>query len=152
MTPWTVARQAPLSMGFSRQEYWSGLPFSSPGELPNPGIKPTPPALQVDSLPLAHQVSQLAQVVRNPPANAIHGSPSKETAHIKADKRVCDTISPETPLLVQMPTVGRDVKTQSFSPRSQGFQSCIRDSPAFKTCIAKTLKARGAHTPETYSL
>ena len=39
-TPWTVARQAPLSMGFSRQEYWSGLPFPSPGDLPDPGIKP----------------------------------------------------------------------------------------------------------------
>ena len=41
VTLWTVARQAPLSMGFSRQEYWSGLPFSSPGDLPNPGIKPS---------------------------------------------------------------------------------------------------------------
>ena len=40
-TPWTVAYQAFLSMGFSRQEYWSGLPFPSPGDLPNPGIKPT---------------------------------------------------------------------------------------------------------------
>ena len=44
-TAWTVARQAPLSMGFSRQEYWSGLPFSTPGHLPNPGIKPTSPSL-----------------------------------------------------------------------------------------------------------
>ena len=51
MTPWTVAQQAPLSMGFSRQEYWSRLPFPSPGDLPNPGIKPRSPALQVDSLP-----------------------------------------------------------------------------------------------------
>ena len=42
--PWTVAHQAPLSMGFSRQEYWSGLPFPSPGDLPNPGIKPVSPA------------------------------------------------------------------------------------------------------------
>ena len=50
-TPWTAARQAPLSMGFSRQEYWSGLPFPSPGDLPDPGIKPGSPALQVDSLP-----------------------------------------------------------------------------------------------------
>ena len=50
-TPWSVARQAPLSMGFSRQEYWSGLPFPSPGDLPNPGIKPWSPALQADSLP-----------------------------------------------------------------------------------------------------
>ena len=51
VTPWTVARQAPLSMEFSRQEYWSGLPFPSPGDLPNPGIKSGSPALQVDSLP-----------------------------------------------------------------------------------------------------
>ena len=51
VTLWTVARQAPLSMGFSRQEYWSGLPFPSPGDLPNPGIEPRSPALPVDSLP-----------------------------------------------------------------------------------------------------
>ena len=44
-TPWTVAHQAPLPMGFFRQEYWSGLPFPSPGDLPNPGIKPVFPAL-----------------------------------------------------------------------------------------------------------
>ena len=44
-TPWTVACQAPLSMEFSRQKYWSGLPFPSPGDLPNPGIKPVSPAL-----------------------------------------------------------------------------------------------------------
>ena len=50
-TPWTVACRAPLSMGFSRQEYWSGLPFPSPGDLPNPGIEPRFPALQADSLP-----------------------------------------------------------------------------------------------------
>ena len=50
---WTVARQAPLSMRFSRHEYWSGLPLPPPRDLPNPGIKPTSPALQVDSLPLS---------------------------------------------------------------------------------------------------
>ena len=44
-TAWTVVHQAPLSMGFSRQEYWSGLPFPSPGDPPNPGIKPVSPAL-----------------------------------------------------------------------------------------------------------
>ena len=49
-TPWTVAYQAPPSMGFSRQECWSGLPFPSPGDLPNPGIEPGSPALQVDTL------------------------------------------------------------------------------------------------------
>ena len=53
--PWTVAHQAPLSMGFSRQEYWSRLPFPPPGDLPDPGIKPLcleDPSLLVDSLPL----------------------------------------------------------------------------------------------------
>ena len=48
---WTVAYQAPLSMEFSRQEYWSGLPFSSPGDLPDPGIEPGSPTLQADALP-----------------------------------------------------------------------------------------------------
>ena len=51
MTPWTVARQAPLSREFSRQEYWNGFPFPSPGDLPDPGIKPGSPALEADSFP-----------------------------------------------------------------------------------------------------
>ena len=50
-TPWTVAWQVPLSVAFSRQECWSGLPFPFPGELPNPRIEPRSPALQADSLP-----------------------------------------------------------------------------------------------------
>ena len=50
VTLWTVTRQAPLSMRFFRQEYWSGLPFPSPGDLPDPGIEPMSPALQADSL------------------------------------------------------------------------------------------------------
>ena len=57
-TPWTVARQAPLSVGFSRQEYWIGLPFPSPGNLPNLGIKPGSPALQT--------VSELTEPPGNP--------------------------------------------------------------------------------------
>ena len=60
MTLWTVARQVPLSMGFSRQEYWSGLLFPFPGELSDPGLEPVSPeatALQADSLPLSHQGS-----------------------------------------------------------------------------------------------
>ena len=50
-TPWTAASQAPPSMGFPRQEYWSWLPFPSPGDLPNSGIEPGSPALQADALP-----------------------------------------------------------------------------------------------------
>ena len=48
--PWTVAHQAPLSMGFSRPEYWNGLPFPSPGDLPDPGIEPRSPTLQANTL------------------------------------------------------------------------------------------------------
>ena len=58
VTLWTVAHQAPLSIGFPRQEYWSGLPFPTLGDLPNPGIEPTSPmspVLQADSSPLSHQ-------------------------------------------------------------------------------------------------
>ena len=51
MTPWTVACQVPLSVGFSRQESWSELPFPSPGDLPNPGIEPRSLALQADAIP-----------------------------------------------------------------------------------------------------
>ena len=51
VTPWTAAYRAPPSMGFSRQEYWSGLPFPSPGDLPNSGIEPGSPTLQADALP-----------------------------------------------------------------------------------------------------
>ena len=57
-TPWTVARQAPLSMGFSRQEYWSGLPFPSPGDLPDPGME------LVDSFLLSHLGSPLTDPPR----------------------------------------------------------------------------------------
>ena len=51
VTPWTVTYQAPLSVGFPSQEYWSGLPFLFPGDIPGPGIELGPPALQADSLP-----------------------------------------------------------------------------------------------------
>ena len=61
-TVWTVARQAPLSMGFSRQEYWSGLPCPPPGDLPNPGKEPRSLTLQVDSL------------LTEPPGNQLHFS------------------------------------------------------------------------------
>ena len=60
-TPWTTAHQAPLSIEFSRQEYWSGLPFPSPGHLPNLGTESTSPAWQADSLPLSHHQSYQQQ-------------------------------------------------------------------------------------------
>ena len=88
-TPWIVAYYAPPSMGFSRQEYWSGLPFPSLGDFPNAGIEPTPPAspaLQADSLPLSHptalaredHVTQWCLTLCDPmdcslPGSSIHG-------------------------------------------------------------------------------
>ena len=62
MIPWTITHQAPLLMGFSRQGYWSGLPFPSPGDILHPGIEPMPPvspALQADSLPAEPSVKPL---------------------------------------------------------------------------------------------
>ena len=59
VTPWTIAHQAPVSMEFSRQEYWSGLPFPSPGDLPDPGIEPGSPALEADALPSEPQGSPI---------------------------------------------------------------------------------------------
>ena len=69
VAPWTVARQAPLSMGFSRQEYWSGVPFSSPRGLPSPGIEPmslASPVLQADSLLLSHRGSPITIIIDLP--------------------------------------------------------------------------------------
>ena len=62
-TPWTIAGQAPLSMRFPRQDYWSRLSFPPPGDLRDPGIEPTSPALQVDSLPLSHEGGPFSQRV-----------------------------------------------------------------------------------------
>jgi len=59
VTPWTIALWAPLSRGFPRQEYWSGLPFPSPGDLPDPGIKLASLALAGSSVPLSHHRSPL---------------------------------------------------------------------------------------------
>ena len=69
-SPWTVAHQAPLSMGFSRQEYWSGLPFPSPGDLLDPGIQPGSPALQADSLLHELQGSPMMMEGANKPRNS----------------------------------------------------------------------------------
>ena len=66
VTPWTIAHQVPLSMGFSRQEYWSGLPFPTPGDLPDPEIKPGSPALQADSLPFEPQGKPIILLTASP--------------------------------------------------------------------------------------
>ena len=76
VTPWTVAHQSPLSIEFSRQGYWSGLPCPFPGDRPNPGIKlasPMAPTLQLDSLPLSHQGSPQPSVTHLPKPQILKG-------------------------------------------------------------------------------
>ena len=72
VTPSTIACQAPLSMGFPRQDYWGGLPFPSLGDLPDPGIEPASPVLQTYSLPLSHQGSPQEDVVACPKLAAVN--------------------------------------------------------------------------------
>ena len=88
MTPGTIAHHAPLSMGFSRQEHWSGLPFPSPGDLPDPGIEPRSPALQADAL------------TSEPPGEpSSHGHQQIQSMHLC----VCDaawTIAHQAPLSI----------------------------------------------------
>ena len=85
----TVAHQAPLSMGFSRQEYWSGLSFPPPGDLSDPGIKPRSLALQADSLPLSHLGSPLMILIydfgfwKNPMFNLISHFPTSNECQKK---------------------------------------------------------------------
>ena len=86
VTPWIVAYQAPLCMGFPRQEYWSGLPCPPPGDLPNPGIEPTSlaaPVLQVDSLPLSYQKESESEVPQSYPTlcDPMDGSLPGSTIH-----------------------------------------------------------------------
>ena len=68
-TLWIVTHQAPLSVGFSRQEYWSGLPFPSPGDLSNPGIEPRSPTLQADALTSEPPGKSTVTVTRRMPSN-----------------------------------------------------------------------------------
>ena len=90
-TPWTVAHHAPPSLGFSRQEHWSGLPFPSPEHLPDPGIEPGSPALQADTLP------------SEPPVKG----------HVKTDLSV-------QAMLLQLLTSARRAQAQPQSPGDEG--------------------------------
>ena len=99
-TPGTAAYQVPPSMGFSRQEYWSGLPFPAPGDLPNPGIEPRSPALQTDTLPSESPRKPSSEqsvceegmelpVSRNspPPAGSPTAQVSSHTVHLERASR-----------------------------------------------------------------
>ena len=116
-TSWTVAHQAPLSMGFSQQEYWSGLPCPPPGDLSDPGIKPRSPALQADSLPLSHQGTpiichQFSSVAQSCPTLPVHHQlPEFTQTHVH---QVSDAIQPSHPLSSPSPPAPNPSQSQSL--------------------------------------
>ena len=106
-TTWTVALQTPLSTGFSRQEYWSGLPFPSPGDLPNPGIEATSlmsPALQVDSLPFEPPVRPCSPMG---PCKCLSGRQLTRQARFSDTVALCDSVNQtqaSSPFLSSVPS------------------------------------------------
>ena len=127
-TPWTVAHQAPLSTGFSRQEYWSGLPFSSAGDLPSSGIKPRSLALLADSSPTelqgkfsSYSVSSVTQscptlcdlMNRSTPGLPVHHQcPEFTQTHVH---KVGDVIQPSHPLSSPSPPAPQSLSASGSS-------------------------------------
>ena len=119
VTPWIVAYQAPLCMGFPRQEYWSVLPCPPPGDLPNPGIEPTSlaaPVLQVDSLPLSYQKESESEVPQSYPTlcDPMDGSLPGSTIHGIFQARILEWAA-------------ISFSRGSSQPRDQTRVSCIAD-------------------------
>ena len=116
VTPWTVTHQAPPSVGFSRQEYWSGLPFPSPGDLPDPGIRPRSPALAdtLNSEPPGKPLIYILSSVQSHSCPTLCNSMNLSTPGLPAHHqllestqnhvhRVGDAIQPSHPLLSRSP-------------------------------------------------
>ena len=139
-TPQTVARQAPLSRGFSRQEYWSRLPCSPPGGLPNPGTEPWSPALQADSLPFQLQGSPVTH--RYSFLNALfHYSLSQDTEFSSLCTvgpwcrsilhRTFTSASPELPVLPSPPLLPWDHRSVPCVCESVSVQACHMSDPIY---------------------
>ena len=113
-TPWTAAHQAPLSMRFSRQGYWSGLPFPSPGDRPNPGIKPASPALQADSL-----------------LTELQGKPKDTKVKVKSLSQVRLLLTPWTVIYQAPPSMGfsRQEYWSGLPLPSKGYTNKRKDIP-----------------------
>ena len=109
VTPWTIACQAPPSMGFSRQEHWSGLPFPSPGDLPDPGMDPGSPALQEDPLP------------SEPPGNPTYQFRSVQFSSVQLLSRVWLFA---TPCIVFLRWVTRNRKKKNLLLRMENHYLC----------------------------
>ena len=136
MSPSTAARQAPLSRGFSRQEYWSGLPCPSPGDLPDPRGEPRSPALQADSLLLNHQGSPKCSIKIQVPGSDLQGSRKSAPTHLcfsftfSAPVMFLDT-SPAQDFAPLFPLSGKIDSYGTLPPSSMcSHVSCLLRSPA----------------------
>ena len=132
-TPWAVAQQAPLSVGFPRQEYWSDLPLPSSGDLPDPGIKPespVSPALQVDSLPLSHLGSPYYYSTTTVPILWMRTLRlerlSDELGSQTRERRGCD-LNPRTQARVHSLNTASRAFSYSFSPLLNKSKICQED-------------------------
>ena len=136
-TPWTVAHLAPLSMGFSRQEYWSGLPFPSPGDLPNPGIKPGSPALQADALS-----SEPPRPLNMRSAKAMRRKCALSQQHAQTGGNVITWVSQET--MVILPKCHKVSPESSFSLGKQAAETLqgfrVTSGEAFATRGCENLR------------
>ena len=140
--PWTVAHQAPLSMGFSRQEYWSGLRCPPPGDLPDPGIEPTSPVLQADSLPSeppGQGLNLLSSTGVGYPDFPLQGNvqwgrrASGVSAAVGAS-RVCPDFSTEA---MPCPNFSRTMVEPGGSTRASHF--CLRPAPLRASVVPEVL-------------
>ena len=132
-------------MGFPKQEYWSGLPFPFPGDLPNPGIKPPSPALQADSLPLSHLGSPYVKII-NPQSNF------KNNRHIETLCSLSKTVSIHSvdffpTLIVSKPPWQLSSMIRKPSALQDAFSSL--DSPRKTTCPSVPV-AMGGHVAELW--
>ena len=134
VTPWTVAYQASPSMGFSRQEYWSGLPFPSPGDLPDPGIEPVSPALEADALtsgpPGKHLVSKSCPILCNPIDCSTPG---------RATSLPCPSLSPR-------------VCSDSCSLSHWCCLTILSSVALFSFCLGKSCRSLKAWSPKLYTI
>ena len=152
MTPWTVARQAPLSMRFSRQEYWSGLPCPPPGDIPNPGIEPASPALQADSL---HHGSpgdlgtQTTNHIFAPPGSSQQGA--REEHHDSGEERFTPPCLPSGGFLTGRDSTENHSRPDLFTPVASElfFVAATESNSQFFQCAEKEPHPPDPFPPQT---
>ena len=148
-TPWNVAYQAPLSMGFSRQEYWSGLPFPSPGDLPNPGIEPRSPSLWADALTSEPPGKPLLSIIW--PSNSIPRSLSERTENTCPHKDLCGNGNFQGQMGITWWPSGQDSALSLLRVRVQSLVGEVRSCKPYSLAKRKKEKRREREKKKTYT-